>query len=204
MKININYFLNETLPSIALTHAIGRAGCALAGCCFGKELESFPDIRFPAREIEIVYSLIILYLFQTRIFQNRFVLYISSYSLLRFFLEFQRGDNRGQFLTSFLSPSQEICLFLLLASLLYYFKISKTHLPNKSKKDSLFHKLQQNKLNMFFLSLKSESQKNYHKLSKNICRKIPNFYSWTHVIQKSFSSHRMIPSDTKNNIRKRK
>lgn len=165
-KFNTNYLLNETLPSIALTHSIGRVGCALAGCCFGKELESFPYIRFPTREIEILYGIGIFFLFQTRIFENRFLVYLTSYSLLRFFLEFARGDNRGHFLTDFLSPSQEISLILLMISFLYY---TYSHLET-GKQDKPYKK--------------------FHLFPKNICSNKAKLYTWTQFLKDTIHTYR--------------
>jgi phosphatidylglycerol:prolipoprotein diacylglycerol transferase len=111
-KLNVRLWVNEIVPSVLLFHAVGRVGCSLAGCCYGRDLAA-PfrllrfDIRmFPARELEAFSLFILFFLFQYKIRQNRFVLYLICYSALRFFLEFGRGDYRGAYIAGVLSPAQ--------------------------------------------------------------------------------------------------
>jgi phosphatidylglycerol:prolipoprotein diacylglycerol transferase len=111
-KLNVRLWVNEIVPSVLLFHAFGRVGCSLAGCCYGRDLAApfrlfFFDIRiFPARELEAFFLFILFFLFQYRIKENRFVLYLLCYSVLRFFLEFGRGDYRGVYIAGVLSPAQ--------------------------------------------------------------------------------------------------
>ncbi len=80
---------------------------------------------FPAREIEAGLLLFLTILFQTKIKHNRFLVYLTVYSTVRFFLEFGRGDNRGTLFTNSLSPSQEISLLLIgLLLLTYLYRIN--------------------------------------------------------------------------------
>lgn len=108
--------LNAIVPPLTLFHGLGRIGCSLGGCCYGKpinlELLGVSVPLFPAREIEAGLLLLLTILFQTKIRKNRFVVYLLVYSIARFVLEFGRGDDRGQLFTDFLSPSQEISLFI--------------------------------------------------------------------------------------------
>ncbi|MCM8782705.1 MAG: prolipoprotein diacylglyceryl transferase [Candidatus Omnitrophica bacterium] len=92
-------------PYIALGHSIGRIGCFLNGCCFGKPTISFFGIMFGdgiVRHPTQIYSsvfLVFLYMFlrtslQFRQFKGQiFFSYLIFYPAGRFFIEFLRGDN---------------------------------------------------------------------------------------------------------------
>lgn len=118
-KYQVNIYLNELIPSITIFHAFGRAGCSFVGCCFGSEITvkilNLP--RFPARELEAVFLFILTALFMVRLKKDRVMYYLLSYPVLRFMLEFFRGDNRGQLFTQILSPSQEISIALFVLGL---------------------------------------------------------------------------------------
>jgi phosphatidylglycerol:prolipoprotein diacylglycerol transferase len=110
----IELYLNAIIPSITIFHAFGRIGCSFAGCCFGLEipLPILGIYRFPAREIEALFLFILTVLFMTGVKHNRLLVYLASYPLVRFTLEFYRGDDRGKLFTAILSPSQEISIIL--------------------------------------------------------------------------------------------
>ena len=93
-------------PYLALAHSIGRIGCFLNGCCFGKPTHSIFGVYFPNRLIPIhptqLYSsaglfVIFLVLLQWRKrkhFTGEVALvYLFLYSLGRFGVEFLRGDS---------------------------------------------------------------------------------------------------------------
>jgi len=112
-------------PGFPLFHFWGRIGCFFAGCCYGKEaswgipLEKEPDItRIP---IQLFEALCILMIFLLLLWVERFSkgkvpllnVYLLTYALCRFILEFSRGDAvRGIWLG--LSTSQWISLLILL------------------------------------------------------------------------------------------
>lgn len=116
--------LNYCIPSLLLFHSLGRMGCSLAGCCYGKivnwELFStFTIVRFPAREIEAVCLFILFLIVQFIVQRNRLVLYCLTYPLIRFFLEFGRGDYRGISFMGGLSIAQVISVILFTAAVIY-------------------------------------------------------------------------------------
>ncbi len=119
---NSKIYINAIVPSVTLFHLFGRMGCLLAGCCFGKEgnysIFSFSINRFPVIEFEIMFLLLLTFIFQKYIKQNRLVIYLFSYSVFRFAAEFQRGDNRGKLFTNTFSPSQEISIAIFVLSIL--------------------------------------------------------------------------------------
>lgn len=115
---------NMMAPTIPLFHSIGRIGCLMAGCCYGFEFSEritvfnlFYMDRFPTQIIEAVFEIIlfvvILVYQKKKENPNALRLYLVSYAVFRFLLEFARGDSvRGVFLI--LSTSQIISLGILL------------------------------------------------------------------------------------------
>lgn len=108
---------------ITSAHAFGRIGCLLAGCCYGKETDSwigmeFPGLgtRIPTQLIEAIFLFVLTIAFAFIIFKTNFKwtlhLYLAVYSIFRFILEFFRGDAaRGATLLG-LYPSQIVCVFI--------------------------------------------------------------------------------------------
>ena len=115
-------------PSLALGHFFGRMGCFSAGCCWGREAHGcsigvvFPDLSqdtgvpigkllFPTQLMEAILNLlnfvVLLYLYKKkRTFDGKiFSIYIFNYSLIRFFVEYFRGDyDRGYVFGGMESP----------------------------------------------------------------------------------------------------
>lgn len=92
-------------PFIALGHAIGRAGCFLNGCCFGKPTGSFLGVQFPQTFVKVypvqlfsfagllIIFFFLLFLQSRRSFKGEIIsLYLILYGIFRFFIEFLRGD----------------------------------------------------------------------------------------------------------------
>ncbi len=121
-------------PSIAIGHAIGRLGCFFAGCCYGKTAETLPwAVIFTDPEClartgiplhptqlyesagEFINFLILIALRKNKSFNGQlFMTYLLLYSVLRFIVEFFRGDvNRG-FIAPQLSVSQGISILMFL------------------------------------------------------------------------------------------
>ncbi len=118
-QVDWSQLILAILPSIILCNCFGRIGCSLAGCCFG-ELISFDEYRihFPAREIEVIFSFFYYAIYRRFNKANLLILYLPCYSILRFCLEFYRGDDRGMIpVLDFLSPSQVFSIILLIITL---------------------------------------------------------------------------------------
>lgn len=123
-NINIKKVLDVFAPAVALGHVFGRIGCFLSGCCYGKECNFFLSIhnRYPTQLFEAFGNLIIFILlnkFNKSKHQDGqiFILYLLLYSLLRFFIEFLRGDDRGGFILG-LSIAQIISIFIFVVVLI--------------------------------------------------------------------------------------
>ena len=132
--------------TIPLGQAIGRLGCFSAGCDYGtpsnlpwavtftseyaREIVGVPlNVSLHPYQLYESFSafglfLLLLFLFKRRSFPGQILLlYLASYGVLRFFLEFFRGDvGRGFVFDGLLSTSQFISLLIVplaLGSLLY-------------------------------------------------------------------------------------
>lgn len=128
-------FLIVGLP---IGHAIGRIGCFLAGCCFGKPTSMPWGVAFtdphslvareylgvhlhPTQLYEVLANIILFFVLQhyyKKPHKNGAVLalYVIGYSVIRFGIEFFRGDFRGEYILG-LSPSQCIALAAVLVTL---------------------------------------------------------------------------------------
>lgn len=118
--------MTRILPAVPLVHGFGRLGCFCTGCCYGVECEGF-GVAFTASEIAPngvkllpvqlieaagVFALFALLLHMAaRRKGGRAMLgvYLLAYSILRFALEFFRGDTWRGFVLG-LSVSQLIAL----------------------------------------------------------------------------------------------
>lgn len=95
-KLSIYKVFDLIAPFVSLGQAIGRIGCLLNGCCFGRTL--IPLQIYSSLSLIIIF--IILRWLQARPHQEGqiFLLYLLLYSIKRFFIEFWRSDNEIIFL----------------------------------------------------------------------------------------------------------
>ena len=117
---------------ITVAHAFGRVGCFLAGCCYGVETDSIFGVRFPFLDHNVyptqLFEAIFLFILSAILFIlaikkkwiHNLALYLFSYGIFRFLLEFLRGDDRGGFLLG-LSPSQMFSVIGVSVSIILYF-----------------------------------------------------------------------------------
>jgi phosphatidylglycerol:prolipoprotein diacylglycerol transferase len=124
-------------PFIALGHAFGRLGCFFAGCCHGAPCSgplciTFHDPHslaplnvplYPTQLMEsggefLIFGILMLLWHRRKFDGQLFWLYPLFYSILRFSLEFFRGDaDRGLYFGGMVSTSQIIAVFLFMFSL---------------------------------------------------------------------------------------
>ncbi len=137
-KLDILAYMDLYVPSVALAHAFGRVGCFLAGCCYGIPFENgvvFHDAvsapnGVPVLPVQLIEAGINALLFialvivsnKTKIKGRTTGVYFISYSIIRFALEFFRGDlERGVY--GGISTSQIISILLFLAGLAFCFAV---------------------------------------------------------------------------------
>ncbi|MFO7300959.1 MAG: prolipoprotein diacylglyceryl transferase [Acidobacteriota bacterium] len=130
-------------PGIALGHVIGRFGCLLAGCCYGRPTDvpwavTFTDpvaaanvgtpLGIPLHPTQLYDAgaelLIMILLLATerrgRPFAGRtFWLYVLLYAISRFIIEFYRGDDRGAIAGLSTSQFISVVLFPIAIAMLY-------------------------------------------------------------------------------------
>jgi len=137
-KISFLPYGDIAAPATALGLFIGRIGCFLAGCCWGKPTtlpwgvvfnhpETFSSIKgvpvHPTQLYEAAGGLGIYaylnWLFKRRRYQGQVFFHaIAVYSVMRFFIECFRGDDvRGLLLGGWVSTSQLVSLALLPAAI---------------------------------------------------------------------------------------
>lgn len=142
-------------PSVALAHAFGRVGCFFGGCCYGVSVDGGHPlgVRFPANTaggappgepllavqlIEAVCLLIIAAVLAIVYLKSKkagftVCLYGITYSVLRFVLEFYRGDLiRGVY--GPFSTSQYISTFLLISSIILLTFLTREYKMKKPQK----------------------------------------------------------------------
>ncbi|MBI5415388.1 MAG: prolipoprotein diacylglyceryl transferase [Candidatus Omnitrophica bacterium] len=121
-KLPLTRMLDLTAPYIALGEAIGRIGCFLNGCCYGRETPW--GVYFPVHHARLhptqLYSFAgLLVLFFVLKWYRRissvpgdvFAAYLFGAAMLRFVVEFFRADH--DILAGGLSVYQWICLVLM-------------------------------------------------------------------------------------------
>lgn len=140
-SLNVLKIADIFAPSIAIGHSIGRLGCFSAGCCYGKESNSIPwavvfndphsiaPIGVPLHPTQIYESIgeflnfVILFFFlrKKKSFDGQLLLtYLILYSMLRFIVEFFRGDADRGMIVSGLSIPQGISILIFILSIVGY------------------------------------------------------------------------------------
>lgn len=142
-------------PALALGHGFGRIGCFTAGCCYGRACDLAWGVEFhseyahnltgiplkipihPTQLYESVLNFlnfaILFVILKKKSFDGQvFALYIINYSIIRYFVEFYRGDHPDKaFLIQNPSPylslslPQLFCIVGLVGGLSLYFFLKK-------------------------------------------------------------------------------
>lgn len=131
------FFADNLIVGILFAHCLGRIGCFLSGCCYGKHTDSIFGVSYPVDfdyiENEPIYDTV----FPTQLYESAFLLilcvvfilfvkkykteiYFASYGIFRFNLEFLRGDDRGGFIIPFLSPSQFMSIVMVIMAVIFF------------------------------------------------------------------------------------
>lgn len=129
-------YFDLAAPSIALAQGVGRIGCFLAGCCYGRETDSWCGVVFPEGSLapagvkliptQLISSagdlliMVILLWFHKRAKRRGDVgaLYMLLYGIGRFIIEFFRWDDRGTI--GALSTSQAISIVIVIGAVVLF------------------------------------------------------------------------------------
>jgi len=141
-------------PGIALGHVIGRLGCLMAGCCFGKPTSvpwavtfrdpaAFANVGTPlgvplhptqlyeAGAEALILAFLLAFERRGRPFPGRtFWGYLLLYGISRFAIEFYRGDSRGM-VFNVLSTSQFVSVVLVPLSIVMLVVLSRRPDPTR-------------------------------------------------------------------------
>jgi phosphatidylglycerol:prolipoprotein diacylglycerol transferase len=126
---------------ISIAHAFGRIGCLMAGCCYGREVDSGFRIynhgayRIPAQLYEALFLFALFAVLSILYFKRyNFIMhvYLIAYAIWRFIIEIFRDDSRGATVLG-LEPSQwQSIVFIVIGLALtafYYFRKIPWRLP---------------------------------------------------------------------------
>lgn len=131
---------------VPLAHGFGRLGCLLVGCCHGGYTDAWYGIPLAGTDKKIIplqlYESIFLlslfaFLFIRAMKKDKYTqampIYLSSYAVWRFIIEFFRTDDRGASPISFLSPSQFTAVLLVAVAIVLYILMEKLYVRKKQK-----------------------------------------------------------------------
>ena len=109
--------LDIAFTAIPLAQGIGRIGCFLGGCCYGRTTDLPWGVTFPGHDspvhptqlyesaLNLLNFALLFFVYKRRRFGGQvFALYFFNYALIRFFIEFWRGDTFRGFVFRSSSP----------------------------------------------------------------------------------------------------
>ena len=132
MNKGVWYLLRIAPISITIAHAFGRLGCMFAGCCYGHVTDEWYGIwneglhahTVPIQLYEAIFlfvlsavMIVLLFVFK---FKYNMSLYLVSYGIWRFVIEYFRADYRGDFIPG-LSPSQFWSILMVILGVVIFF-----------------------------------------------------------------------------------
>lgn len=132
MNKGVWYLVRIAPISITIAHGFGRIGCLFAGCCHGHVTTEWYGIwnaevgakTVPIQLYEAIFlfllsGVMILLLFKFHLKDNM-AIYLVSYGVWRFVIEYFRDDYRGNFIPG-ISPSQFWCIIMILGGIAIFF-----------------------------------------------------------------------------------
>lgn len=146
MNKGVWYLVRIAPISITIAHAFGRIGCLFAGCCHGhvttewygiwNEQVGAKTVPIPLYEsifLFILSAVMIVLLFKFHSKDNMAV-YLVSYGIWRFIIEFFRADNRGGRIIG-LYPSQFWSILMIIGgtAMFFIYRYFDNKIENKQK-----------------------------------------------------------------------
>ncbi|MBR4719363.1 MAG: prolipoprotein diacylglyceryl transferase [Lachnospiraceae bacterium] len=141
-KLSFLTYMDMMAPAVAINQGLGRVGCFMAGCCYGKPTDSWFGVVFPENSlapagIRLIPTQLISALFDillavfliliTRKVKYRGMvsgIYLLMYGVGRFIIEIFRDDkDRG--MVGILSTSQFISIFMVIFAVCYLYFVNK-------------------------------------------------------------------------------
>jgi phosphatidylglycerol:prolipoprotein diacylglycerol transferase len=143
-KVSFKTFSDIFAPALCINVSFIRLGCFASGCCYGKETLLPWGIKFPAgtgaslhpAQIYEALSVSVLFLFLHFYNKNHLgqgktlALYLTGYAILRFAVEFIRGDERGTYFFG-MSPSQNVSTALFISGFIIFYINNTARQPDR-------------------------------------------------------------------------
>ena len=131
-KARVTDILSIAPCCILIAHAFGRIGCFFAGCChgaktdawygiymyassFGEKCKVVPTHLFEAIFLFALFAICFILLWKKK-FRYNLSVYLIAYGIFRFFIEYLRADERGEFIPG-VSPSQFWSILMVVAGI---------------------------------------------------------------------------------------
>jgi len=130
------------VAAVAINQCLGRVGCFLAGCCYGRETDSAIGVVFPAGSMapagvkllptqlfsagaDLLMFVVLFVIINSKKYKKGVpvCVYLTGYAIGRAIIECFRADNRGSVGT--LSTSQFISIFIGIAGVIALFLVLK-------------------------------------------------------------------------------
>lgn len=133
-RLPLWHLADFAIPALAIGHGLGRVGCFLNGCCYGRPAGDhlcgvvYPPVCEPGKlfaglplyPVQIIESAALLLIWVALVFAYPrrkkdgavFALYLLLYPPVRFALEYLRGDERQSWLALDVAQVTSIALFL--------------------------------------------------------------------------------------------
>lgn len=94
-KRNVGQVFDVFTICMIFTVMCARINCIFAGCCFGILIPGAAGIRWPTRELEILFYVILLFILGRKIITGKhngeiYPIYMAAYGAFRFIVEFFR------------------------------------------------------------------------------------------------------------------
>lgn len=132
MNKGLWYLIRIAPISITIAHGFGRIGCLFAGCCHGHHTDAWYGIYsanamttiVPLQLYESIFlfvlsGVLIFLLFKFKS-KDTMAIYLVSYGIWRFVIEYFRDDYRGSFIPG-LSPSQFWSILMVVGGIAFFF-----------------------------------------------------------------------------------
>lgn len=123
-------------PCMVFTVMCARVNCIISGCCIGLPIPGTNGLRYPTREAELLFYLILLICLIPKIRKGKtngsaYPIYMICYGVFRFIVEFFRYSSSTDTLFHL---SHVWALISLLIGISVYAEIKKTQTKSKSKR----------------------------------------------------------------------
>jgi phosphatidylglycerol---prolipoprotein diacylglyceryl transferase len=140
--------LDLITPAVPLAHAFGRLGCFMAGCCYGRDAPDLPwavvfsdpnslgPLNRPLHPTQLYEAVLLMILAVSILLAEKRIIavpgrmisvYILGYTVIRFIVEYFRGDDRGFIPLINLSGTQVISIVVAAGAVFWLIKTHRAH-----------------------------------------------------------------------------